>query len=160
MATINWMKSRKPDGTPEWVGIYTKELQNRLRRDLNLEDLLDRAEARKNLDLVGEVTDHWHDARYLPMLKKIEADLSQMIKDLENKHDRDVKAINKKNADQDADITSLKQRCTNLEKRCTNLESRIGVVETNIKNLTTKINNVFDSESRLKFPNNNLLWIG
>ena len=49
----------------EWIPLYFKELKNRTRRDKNLSDLNDIAEARKNLGLVGEVDSHTHDDMYL-----------------------------------------------------------------------------------------------
>lgn len=52
----------------QWIPIYADAINNRARRDYNLSDLHDVAEARKNLGLYGDVTDiansHNHDKRY------------------------------------------------------------------------------------------------
>ena len=52
----------------QWVPIYADAINNRARRDYNLSDLHDVSAARKNLGLVGDVTNisnsHNHDARY------------------------------------------------------------------------------------------------
>ena len=52
----------------QWIPIYAGAIENRLRRDNNLSDLHDPSAARKNLGIVGDVTDipnsHNHDDHY------------------------------------------------------------------------------------------------
>lgn len=52
----------------QWIPIYADAINNRARRDYNLSDLHSVSDARKNLGLVGDVTDisnsHNHDKRY------------------------------------------------------------------------------------------------
>lgn len=42
---------KNPDGSVEWTNLYSKAIRNRLRKDLNLADIPDIAEARKNLGI-------------------------------------------------------------------------------------------------------------
>ena len=62
MAVLKW-KSAKG-----WIVFYASYLKNCLQKNQNLADLTDRAEARKNLELVGDVTTHNHDSRYMPLI--------------------------------------------------------------------------------------------
>ena len=51
--------------TGKWKPLYVAYLRNRLRKDKNLSDVENKEEARGNLGLLNEVTDHWHDSRYV-----------------------------------------------------------------------------------------------
>lgn len=58
----------------EWVQIYGNAINNRLRKDKNLSDVDDKAEARKNLEIIGDNnTTHYHDNRYIPLIEAEEA---------------------------------------------------------------------------------------
>ena len=52
----------------QWIPIYADAINNRLRRDYNLSDLHSDVEARKNIGLIGDVSDipntHTHDRHY------------------------------------------------------------------------------------------------
>ena len=62
--TIKFKKDKN-----SWEQIYGNEINNRLRKDKNLSDVNDKAESRKNLELVGDNnTTHFHDDRYLPKI--------------------------------------------------------------------------------------------
>lgn len=74
MSLLKWKKSEKEN---DWVTLYGTVLKNRLRRDKNLADLTDKTEAKRNLGLLGDVPDHNHDGRYMPMLQRISDDLSR-----------------------------------------------------------------------------------
>ena len=76
MAILKWQK-----GANEWVQLYGSTLRNRLRRDKNLSDLTNATEAKKNLGLYGDVSDHHHDSRYLPMIQTLDGKLSTEIED-------------------------------------------------------------------------------
>ena len=52
------------DTSKDWIALYAEAIQNRCRRDLNLSDVNSITEAKRNLGLIGEVTDHYHDGRY------------------------------------------------------------------------------------------------
>lgn len=72
MSLLKWKKAEN-----DWVTLYGSVLKNRLRRDKNLADLTDATEAKKNLGLLGDVSDHNHDSRYMPMLQRVADDLSR-----------------------------------------------------------------------------------
>lgn len=55
-------------------------IKNRLRCDNNLSDVIDRSKARENLGLIGDVTTHHHDGRYVPMIGEAKA-LVQGVKE-------------------------------------------------------------------------------
>ena len=58
----------------EWVQIYGNAINNRLRKDENLNDVDDKAESRKNLEIIGDNnTTHYHDNRYIPLIEAEEA---------------------------------------------------------------------------------------
>lgn len=66
------LKYRDNEG---FKSLYTDAIKNRLRKDLNLADLENTQEARKNLELTGDNNHtHYHDDRYLP---KIEAEANK-----------------------------------------------------------------------------------
>lgn len=63
--TIKFKKDKN-----SWEQIYGNEINNRLRKDKNLSDVNNKAESRKNLELVGDNnTTHFHDSRYVPMIE-------------------------------------------------------------------------------------------
>lgn len=63
--TIKFKKDKN-----SWEQIYGNEINNRLRKDKNLSDVNDKAESRKNLELIGDSnTTHFHDSRYVPMIE-------------------------------------------------------------------------------------------
>lgn len=76
MAILKWQK-----GNNEWVQLYGSALRNRLRRDKNLSDLTNATEAKKNIGLYGDVPDHHHDSRYMPILSRIEGKVDTEISD-------------------------------------------------------------------------------
>ena len=54
----------------KWEQVYGNAIANRLRKDENLADLVDKQEARQNLELTGDNnTTHYHDNRYLPLIE-------------------------------------------------------------------------------------------
>lgn len=62
------IKIKKDDNT--WEQIYGNAIANRLRKDQNLADIIDKQEARDNLELSGDNnTTHFHDSRYVPMIE-------------------------------------------------------------------------------------------
>ena len=97
MAVLKWKKS-----VTEWIGFYTDSIKNRLRRDKNLSDVLDVAEARKNIGLSGDSNDtHYHDGRYLTMInaevneRKAESQkLTSSMNDLTTKVDSSISTLN------------------------------------------------------------------
>lgn len=82
MAVLKW-KSAKG-----WLVFYASYLKNCLQKSKNLGDLTDRAKARENLELVGDVTTHNHDSRYMSLINGMKSDMSgsltQQIEDLKN----------------------------------------------------------------------------
>lgn len=82
MSVLKWQR-----GANEWVTLYGTVLKNRLRKDKNLADLTDAAEAKKNLGLVGDVTDHNHDSRYMVLINKVQDDIDREINDRKQRED-------------------------------------------------------------------------
>lgn len=70
MAVLKW-KSAKG-----WIVFYASYLKNCLQKNQNLADLTNRAEARKNLELVGDVTTHNHDSRYMPIINNFKDEIT------------------------------------------------------------------------------------
>lgn len=82
MSLLKYMKDKST-----WITFYVDAINNRLRRDKNLGDLLDKQAARDNLELSGDnnVT-HFHDSRYMTKIdqeitdrKKADADLTAAL---------------------------------------------------------------------------------
>lgn len=48
---------KNPDGTIQWTSLYSSAIRNRLRKDLNLSDIPDIAQARKNLGIKEYITE-------------------------------------------------------------------------------------------------------
>lgn len=66
----------------KWLPLYLGQIRNRLRKDLNLSDVLDVAKARENLELTGEVESHYHDKRYLPLIDKAKQEVLRKCDDI------------------------------------------------------------------------------
>lgn len=80
------IKIKKDDNT--WEQIYGNAIANRLRKDQNLADIIDKQEARDNLELSGDNnTTHFHDSRYVPMIEneknERKAETTQLRTDLD-----------------------------------------------------------------------------
>lgn len=79
MAVLKYKKNLKPDNT--WQIPYINMFPGFLIKFKNLSDIISLPETLKNLHLWGEVEDHWHDKRYLPMINKIQKDWNEKLKD-------------------------------------------------------------------------------
>lgn len=155
MATIKYHNN---DG--DWVSLYVDAINNRLRKDKNLSDLLDKAAARTNLELTGDNNHtHYHDDRYLPKIEKIAADCTQAIKDeasarsseIANEASERDKAIAKEKSERVVADETLQNNITKeVNDRTTAIKELKAIVDTKA---------YFDSEGRLVFPNGDLLWI-
>lgn len=72
MAVLKWKKDPNNKTQKGWISLYTDAINERLRKDKNLSDVDNINEGRKNLGLVGDVSDinendaltHNHDKRY------------------------------------------------------------------------------------------------
>lgn len=82
MSVLKWQK-----GANEWVTLYGTVLKNRLRKDKNLADLEDATEAKKNLGLIGDVTDHNHDSRYMTLIAQVQDKIDREINDRKQRED-------------------------------------------------------------------------
>ena len=139
MAILKW---KQAEG--EWYPLYSEAIKNLLKRDKNLSDLHDPATARKNLGIIGEITEHWHDRRYYRT-----AELNDLLNNfynyimsallglVNNTYDNFRKLIlsyidklTKDSAENDKDIAALKQEIDALKIRA---------------------DNIFDSEGRLVY---------
>lgn len=64
------LKYKTDDG---WIPLYTYVLSLFMRKNRNLGDLEDKAEALENLELTGDnITSHSHDSKYLPLIQTAE----------------------------------------------------------------------------------------
>jgi hypothetical protein len=69
MSVLKWK-----DANGKWVAIYANFLRDCLRKSNNLSDILDKVAARRNLGVDGDnVTSHYHDSRYLPLIEEAKA---------------------------------------------------------------------------------------
>lgn len=156
MATIKYQTSDKG-----WVSLYADAIKNRLRKDKNLSDVLDKAEARKNLEIIGDNnTTHFHDSRYIPLIQKETQD--RITADAEEKKLRQD-AIYQEVKERDKAIqaeAAIRQTKDDQLQQAINQE--INNRKTDIQNLTNLVNTkaYFDKNGRLVFPNGDLLWIG
>ena len=166
MATIKYHNN---DGT--WVSLYTDAIKNRLRKDKNLSDLLDKAEARKNLELTGDNNHtHYHDDRYLPKIEKVSQDCTAAIKvetserhnEISNEASERHNEIVNEATERDKRIAQEKQERVVADNELRELISKeVNDRTSAITNLKNYVDNksCFDSRGRLIFPNGNLLWI-
>ena len=66
-----------------WVSIYTYVLSLFMRKNRNLGDLEDKAEALENIGLTGDnITSHSHDSKYLPLIQAAEDNAVNKIDEL------------------------------------------------------------------------------
>lgn len=158
MATVKYLAEDK-DGNKKWLGIYVAELINRLRRDKNLDDVANKAEARKNLELTGEVPDHWHDARYIPMIEAIKGDMSNLSDEVMAAVNDLLEKLKQQLAEYKEKITVLENKCVALENQNDLLAKKIIINQDNIAVLKSRLDDLFDKEGRLTYPNGDKLWI-
>lgn len=73
------LKVKTKDG---WVSLYVYLLKQALFAKNNLSDLLDKEEARENLELTGNNNHtHYHDDRYIPIIKAANDDVLNQLQD-------------------------------------------------------------------------------
>lgn len=88
MALLKWKK-----GAGEWITFYADAIKNRLRRDLNLSDVFDKATARANLELNGDNNKtHFHDDRYIPLIAQATQKNDSAVKQMKIQLSGDVKS--------------------------------------------------------------------
>lgn len=118
--TIKFKKDKN-----SWEQVYGNEINNRLRKDKNLSDVNDKAESRKNLEIIGDNnTTHFHDDRYLP---KINAESAKR----ESEDDQIKKILNQEVADRKKDSQDISKAIVDSENR----------VNTNMANTKNELNN-------------------
>lgn len=135
------------DFSGKWITLYRTAILNRLRRDKNLSDLTDRADARKNLELVNEVTTHYHDARYQPKFDALNGLITKEIDNLK----KTLSSQYTNNTDLESKLNTLKQNLITI------ITTNVGNVSTLTDNLdkklaseiTTRQNNDKDHATRL-----------
>lgn len=157
MATVKIREENK--GEPQWIGLYTKELRNRTRKDKNLADLPDKSIARENLELKGEVIDHWHDKRYLPKIQeafgKSQDGINQLTKEFESlrkQHKLDIDELKEH-------IENNTRRIAKLEEKATNIENTLINIEGDIQIINNKLKALFDEDGFFVFPNGNKMRV-
>lgn len=150
MALVKWVKGKKSNGEAIWEGIYDNALRNRLRRDKNLADLTNKADARKNLELIGDnVETHYHDSRYMPYIKTLQGDTKALRTDM-TQAQNDINAHTNRLNGHDTDITNLQSRATKLESRATDLEARATGLEKRATSAEKEITNLKNADTVLQ----------
>lgn len=117
-------------GSGSWQQVYGNEINNRLRKDKDLSDVNDKAESRKNLEIIGDNnTTHYHDSRYMP---KIDAEIAER-----KKADAEIQK------DLAREITDRKSDSQKISKAIVDSENRINASMANTKNeLNTNMNTI------------------
>ena len=133
--TIKFKKDKN-----SWEQIYGNEINNRLRKDKNLSDVNDKAESRKNLELVGNNnTTHFHDDRYLP---KIDAESAKR----ESEDDQIKKILNQEIADRKKDSQDINKAIVDSENRVTtNMTNTKNELNTNMNTMQSTLSSKMDS---------------
>lgn len=71
-----------------WEALYANAISKGLLAENNLSDLMDKEEARKNLEIYGDnVHNHYHDDRYLPLIQKVEDKLMTIVNNMKKELD-------------------------------------------------------------------------
>lgn len=134
---MSFIKFKRKTG--EWISLYADAIRNRLRRDLNLSDLFDIAEARKNIGIIGDNnTTHYHDSRYLPKIQQLKDDIYDKLK----KFNIDIKGR------AEADTVNLVNNATTSTLVLKNVNADAVAIgrTTNSKNMLTAVNKFGDTE--------------
>ena len=133
--TIKFKKDKN-----SWEQIYGNEINNRLRKDKNLSDVNDKAESRKNLELVGDNnTTHFHDNRYMP---KIDAESAKR----KSEDDQIKKTLNQEIADRKKDSQNINKAIVDSENRVTtNMTNTKNELNTNMNTMQSTLNSKMDS---------------
>lgn len=133
--TIKFKKDKN-----SWEQIYGNEINNRLRKDKNLSDVNDKAESRKNLELIGDNnTTHFHDDRYLP---KIDAESAKR----ESEDDQIKKILNQEIADRKKDSQDINKAIVDSENRVTtNMTNTKNELNTNMNTMQSTLSSKMDS---------------
>lgn len=133
--TIKFKKDKN-----SWEQIYGNEINNRLRKDKNLSDVNDKAESRKNLELIGDNnTTHFHDDRYLP---KIDAESAKR----ESEDDQIKKILNQEISDRKKDSQDINKAIVDSENRVTtNMTNTKNELNTNMNTMQSTLSSKMDS---------------
>lgn len=133
--TIKFKKDKN-----SWEQIYGNEINNRLRKDKNLSDVNDKAESRKNLELVGDSnTTHFHDDRYMP---KIDAESAKR----KSEDDQIKKTLNQEIADRRQDSQAIGKAIVDSENRVTtNMTNTKNELNTNMNTMQSTLNSKMDN---------------
>lgn len=139
----------------KWYSFFSSAIKNRLRRDLNLSDLTDVVQARKNIELDGDNNaTHFHDSRYMPQInentkvsKQNRRDILQEIKERIAADNELRKLITDSSANQQNSIDKLindlyeeiQARIKGDNILTTNLNVEKTERNTDVSNLLTKI---------------------
>ena len=102
----------------EWKSAFREiisAIKNRLRKDKNLGDVENVAQARKNLEIVGDNNHtHYHDDRYIPLINAATASVQQEAVD----RDAAIRAEAQIRAAADASLTQSINNVSNSMGKC------------------------------------------
>lgn len=125
--------SKKSDGSIEWKDPYSNAIRNRLRVDLNLSDVPDKAAARRTLGVESAIDNKVNDslARAKEYVDDIKNTLLNKINALEEKHNNE--------------ISELRNKTSSLETQVNNdidakLNSAINTLNARINEFTSSLN--------------------
>ena len=133
----------------KWLPLYVAYLRNRLRRDKNLSDVENKKDARGNLELLNEVTDHWHDTRYVPMIDAVKTalntakqKLTDLINNLEKQHKSDTDSLRNLISQNSTSINNLNTQMASVNSTITKMSSTLNTVKSDLDIAKRDITNI------------------
>lgn len=128
----------------KWVNLYADEINSRLKISENLADVADKAIARENLELIGDVTTHNHDSTYLPLIQQMTDTNTETSSSITQERQERIAEDTKIYAEIDSlekDINTLQQEMdvdfTTLETKMQTVKSEIESIEVTASNAAT-----------------------
>ena len=125
----------------KWVNLYADEINSRLKISENLADVADKAIARENLELIGDVTTHNHDSTYLPLIQQMTGSNVEISGSLvQEKQERIAE-----DAKIHAEIDSLENNISTLQQEIdidfATLETKMQTVKSEIESIKVTASN-------------------
>lgn len=112
------------DENDNWNALYVDYLKNCMLKGNNLSDVANKEEARKNLELVGEVNTHTHNSMYV--------NKEQLNSAIANSKTETIKAINESNNKSIADVYDYVDK--NIDSKASTLQKDIDSIKNDLNN--------------------------
>lgn len=125
----------------KWVNLYADEINSRLKISENLADVADKAIARENLELIGDVTTHNHDSTYLPLIQQMTGSNVEISGSLVQEKQERIAEDAKIHAEIDSlenDISTLQQE---IDIDFATLETKMQTVKSEIESIKVTASN-------------------